>query len=383
MFLQEAPLQSLLADAGFNTTSDSLMVDSLANLSQPFPDHAPEYRLPQYSNDMTSQMTQHTTPPPPNHLQHSNTLSPSNAYGMFMTPRADDVTTASVDSNEQQQQQTGSESSPIATPETKYSQVLQHQAPYPSPLGDSLTSYMNYAAGATTGAPGHDAGDYFASSSANSNSGESANKFSPSSFASNSSSGMFSANSQPPHLPLPTSNSPYMDTKDGAAFLHQSDRAMTSHVTPYPVTQPQYMSTHGACASASFYDASRMGSVNPDANFNFAFQSPAHAHLYRSDFAFPFTSAAVASTRSGAYGRNLNLPTGLTPHPMSDLDMVKYHQYHANVPSTPTSTRSSPNGDLVDALPPPKMKENMLCAVCGDNAACQHYGVRTCEGSCW
>nr|6L6L_A Chain A, Nuclear receptor related 1 [Homo sapiens]6L6L_B Chain B, Nuclear receptor related 1 [Homo sapiens]6L6Q_A Chain A, Nuclear receptor related 1 [Homo sapiens]6L6Q_B Chain B, Nuclear receptor related 1 [Homo sapiens] len=21
-----------------------------------------------------------------------------------------------------------------------------------------------------------------------------------------------------------------------------------------------------------------------------------------------------------------------------------------------------------------------LCAVCGDNAACQHYGVRTCEG---
>ena len=22
----------------------------------------------------------------------------------------------------------------------------------------------------------------------------------------------------------------------------------------------------------------------------------------------------------------------------------------------------------------------MLCAVCGDNAACQHYGVRTCEG---
>ena len=23
---------------------------------------------------------------------------------------------------------------------------------------------------------------------------------------------------------------------------------------------------------------------------------------------------------------------------------------------------------------------SMLCAVCGDNAACQHYGVRTCEG---
>ena len=23
---------------------------------------------------------------------------------------------------------------------------------------------------------------------------------------------------------------------------------------------------------------------------------------------------------------------------------------------------------------------HLLCAVCGDNAACQHYGVRTCEG---
>ena len=30
---------------------------------------------------------------------------------------------------------------------------------------------------------------------------------------------------------------------------------------------------------------------------------------------------------------------------------------------------------LPEAVPP-----NQLCAVCGDNAACQHYGVRTCEG---
>jgi nuclear receptor subfamily 4 group A protein 2 len=25
-------------------------------------------------------------------------------------------------------------------------------------------------------------------------------------------------------------------------------------------------------------------------------------------------------------------------------------------------------------------RQHSLCAVCGDNAACQHYGVRTCEG---
>ncbi|MCJ8730031.1 hypothetical protein PDJAM_G00113870 [Pangasius djambal] len=34
---------------------------------------------------------------------------------------------------------------------------------------------------------------------------------------------------------------------------------------------------------------------------------------------------------------------------------------------SPTATRGPPHGEG-------------LCAVCGDNAACQHYGVRTCEG---
>lgn len=29
---------------------------------------------------------------------------------------------------------------------------------------------------------------------------------------------------------------------------------------------------------------------------------------------------------------------------------------------------------------PESVPPNQLCAVCGDNAACQHYGVRTCEG---
>ncbi|RWS04166.1 nuclear receptor subfamily 4 group A member 2-like protein [Dinothrombium tinctorium] len=41
-------------------------------------------------------------------------------------------------------------------------------------------------------------------------------------------------------------------------------------------------------------------------------------------------------------------------------------------PTTSSSSRSSPT----ESSPPP----SQLCAVCGDNAACQHYGVRTCEG---
>lgn len=42
---------------------------------------------------------------------------------------------------------------------------------------------------------------------------------------------------------------------------------------------------------------------------------------------------------------------------------------------TSVSARSSPSSG--HEAP---QREGMLCAVCGDNAACQHYGVRTCEG---
>lgn len=70
-------------------------------------------------------------------------------------------------------------------------------------------------------------------------------------------------------------------------------------------------------------------------------------------------------------------------HP-SSMEMGKYAMQSPTTPSTPTSTRSSPLGELGEPSssvgPGGKQKESMLCAVCGDNAACQHYGVRTCEG---
>ncbi|GAB6021471.1 Nuclear receptor sub 4, group A, member, variant 2 [Chamberlinius hualienensis] len=50
-------------------------------------------------------------------------------------------------------------------------------------------------------------------------------------------------------------------------------------------------------------------------------------------------------------------------------------------PSTPSSSscRSSPlSMPLAHGSQP--HSPSQLCAVCGDNAACQHYGVRTCEG---
>ena len=44
--------------------------------------------------------------------------------------------------------------------------------------------------------------------------------------------------------------------------------------------------------------------------------------------------------------------------------------------SKSTSSGTAPSGGATLVADP----KSLLCAVCGDNAACQHYGVRTCEG---
>ncbi|CAG9099003.1 unnamed protein product [Plutella xylostella] len=62
----------------------------------------------------------------------------------------------------------------------------------------------------------------------------------------------------------------------------------------------------------------------------------------------------------------------------SSTDSPKLHgaRMHCMQSSTPSSAASSPGGLPAPAPPSP----SQLCAVCGDTAACQHYGVRTCEG---
>ena len=78
------------------------------------------------------------------------------------------------------------------------------------------------------------------------------------------------------------------------------------------------------------------------------------------------------------------------------MEMTKFSMQSPTTPSTPSSSRSSPGQmDMLGTLMPSggssviqcpqgsmmlSIKESQLCAVCGDNAACQHYGVRTCEG---
>lgn len=74
-------------------------------------------------------------------------------------------------------------------------------------------------------------------------------------------------------------------------------------------------------------------------------------------------------------GRGSRKPSLTIPSPAASETGIRLQT--PTTPTTPSGTsgssRSSPGAE---STPPP----SMLCAVCGDNAACQHYGVRTCEG---
>lgn len=61
------------------------------------------------------------------------------------------------------------------------------------------------------------------------------------------------------------------------------------------------------------------------------------------------------------------------------------HQSSLNFPAAVMEPpRGAEGGEHVDGSLSPKLKSpggnESCCAVCGDNASCQHYGVRTCEG---
>ncbi|XP_014681902.1 PREDICTED: nuclear receptor subfamily 4 group A member 2-like [Priapulus caudatus] len=57
--------------------------------------------------------------------------------------------------------------------------------------------------------------------------------------------------------------------------------------------------------------------------------------------------------------------------PVEQSGMGQSSMHSPATPPTPTSRQASPSSPV---------NPSQLCAVCGDNAACQHYGVRTCEG---
>ena len=77
------------------------------------------------------------------------------------------------------------------------------------------------------------------------------------------------------------------------------------------------------------------------------------------------SKCSKASTSTGKGDLSSTFTSASFSSPSSSIKTVE--PLTASGSSTPTPTTG-------------QQQLNTLCAVCGDNAACQHYGVRTCEG---
>lgn len=93
----------------------------------------------------------------------------------------------------------------------------------------------------------------------------------------------------------------------------------------------------------------------------------------------------------------LSLPLG-SDRPTASQASMEGHSYGLHLAKRPATLAFSPlglnaatsslmgesSGSSSSGLPSPPSRSSSsgegTCAVCGDNAACQHYGVRTCEG---
>nr|CAD7261304.1 unnamed protein product [Timema shepardi] len=108
---------------------------------------------------------------------------------------------------------------------------------------------------------------------------------------------------------------------------------------------------------------------------------------------FPSTAELHVSTSLSPRQRRASLPLQRSESTTSRSESPKLRlgvlAAGGPPPSASSSASSSPGvGDGPPATPtPPRSQQgptppspSQLCAVCGDTAACQHYGVRTCEG---
>ncbi|XP_062899966.1 nuclear receptor subfamily 4 group A member 3 isoform X1 [Mobula hypostoma] len=90
-----------------------------------------------------------------------------------------------------------------------------------------------------------------------------------------------------------------------------------------------------------------------------------------------------ASSSHVCYEPTLNMPMGADS--TSTQSVMDTHQYSLHlVKGSGLGFHPLPVGQSTQSLPSPPNRGSSsaegMCAVCGDNAACQHYGVRTCEG---
>ncbi|XP_066542763.1 nuclear receptor subfamily 4 group A member 3 isoform X1 [Hoplias malabaricus] len=110
---------------------------------------------------------------------------------------------------------------------------------------------------------------------------------------------------------------------------------------------------------------------------------------YESQMGLPLRSERSPSSSSSSSSSS-HPPPGLDSHAHAHAHAHAHtHMYPLNVgkagglPFRSLAMGPCPPSLLGESLPSPPSRASSgegTCAVCGDNAACQHYGVRTCEG---
>ncbi|XP_046676260.1 probable nuclear hormone receptor HR38 isoform X1 [Homalodisca vitripennis] len=103
-------------------------------------------------------------------------------------------------------------------------------------------------------------------------------------------------------------------------------------------------------------------------------------------FPSPAAELAVNTALGGPRQRRASLPLQRSESTSSsESPKPRVPGVTASCPPTSVSSSASSSPTCEAPRPPPSSgptppSPSQLCAVCGDTAACQHYGVRTCEG---
>ena len=157
------------------------------------------------------------------------------------------------------------------------------------------------------------------------------------------------------------------------------------HQTPFQPQNPQQQTVYVKGATQTFLER------RPSENLRL--DNPMHSVDFSTPAVFssqkPFASALTSPTGSimGLPGhpqisatkrRSLSsMQSGGTSLSVDDSWSISSDSSAANSPCVPPTYHTQ---DINVLLPGQIERQEVLCAVCGDKAACQHYGVKTCEG---
>lgn len=144
--------------------------------------------------------------------------------------------------------------------------------------------------------------------------------------------------------------------------------SVTSHNNGWDDTGSLHAFHPNYMATSHMMEQQRKSAVSRLFSFKHHQQSPACAPVSVSGCSMRFDSSPAG--HRVMEGQNFSLPGALRKQHGIGL--------HHSLPLGPG------HHGLMDQVPSPPPRGSPstegLCAVCGDNAACQHYGVRTCEG---